>query len=566
MHTPDAIETTTLLDTARSYLSAGLCVLPAIGLEKRPAVAQWKQFQTHRPTEEELRGWFGPHTALCMVMGRVSQNAELLDFDQLAELYPAWRELVESEAPGLADRLVRERSQNSGLHGVYRCMALVPGGEKLAQRAVRTADDKPVTIHGKNYKPRWANDHWEVVLTLIETRGEGNICVCHPSPGYVLEQGRFEELPVLTAEEREVLVRAARSLDELPPKAEPTQCSAPEAGGRPGDDYNERGDVRALLLKHGWALVKPGENEYWRRPGKDRGWSATLRGRVFYCFSSNAAPFEEQHAYAPFSVYTLLEHGGDFGKAAATLRGEGYGAAPSCSDDVDLSRFQCGEQAPASTTDILTPPPEAWPDPEPIPDALPPVMPFDEALLPASVRPWIMDIAERMQCPPDFPAVGAMIALASLVGRKLAIRPKQHDDWTVVPNLWGAIIGPPSVMKSPPLKEVLKPLHRLVVQAQKSYEQAVLAYENEASIEKLKRSALEAQIKGAMKARKDYDELVRQMESLASPERPTRRRYAINDTTVEKLQQLLNENPNGLLVQRDELIGFLRYLDRDGQE
>ena len=33
----------------------------------------------------------------------------------------------------------------------------------------------------------------------------------------------------------------------------------------------------------------PGENEYWRRPGKDKGWSATLKDRVFYVFSSSAA-------------------------------------------------------------------------------------------------------------------------------------------------------------------------------------------------------------------------------------------------------------------------------------
>jgi hypothetical protein len=50
--------------------------------------------------------------------------------------------------------------------------------------------------------------------------------------------------------------------------------------------------VHAVLLKHGWTLVKPGGNEYWRRPGKDRGWSATLKDRVFFCFTSGAPPFE----------------------------------------------------------------------------------------------------------------------------------------------------------------------------------------------------------------------------------------------------------------------------------
>jgi len=43
---------------------------------------------------------------------------------------------------------------------------------------------------------------------------------------------------------------------------------------------------------------------------------------------------------------------------------------------------------------------------------------------------------------------------------------------------------------------------------------------------------------------------------------PRERRYVVNDTTVEKLGELLNQNPNGLLLFRDELSGFLRLMAR----
>ncbi len=68
--------------------------------------------------------------------------------------------------------------------------------------------------------------------------------------------------------------------------------------------------------------------------------------------------------------------------------------------------------------------PADWPDPQPLPEELPPVAPFEFSLLPDSLRPWIEDIAERIQCPPDYPAVAAMIALAGVLGRKVGIRPK----------------------------------------------------------------------------------------------------------------------------------------------
>ncbi|MHC4961725.1 MAG: DUF3987 domain-containing protein, partial [Planctomycetota bacterium] len=103
----------------------------------------------------------------------------------------------------------------------------------------------------------------------------------------------------------------------------------------------------------------------------------------------------------------------------------------------------------------------AWPDPQSLDHGLPSVLPFDYKLLPETLRDWISDIAERMQCPPDFPAVTSMIALGGVVGRQMSIRPKKFDDWTVVPNLWGALIGRPSMMKTPPLKSTLTPLDML---------------------------------------------------------------------------------------------------------
>ena len=59
---------------------------------------------------------------------------------------------------------------------------------------------------------------------------------------------------------------------------------------------------------------------------------------MLYVFSSNAAPFESQRAYGRFSVYALLEHGGDFALAASALRAEGYGStSPEVLAGVDLS-------------------------------------------------------------------------------------------------------------------------------------------------------------------------------------------------------------------------------------
>ena len=84
-----------------------------------------------------------------------------------------------------------------------------------------------------------------------------------------------------------------------------------------------------------------------------------------------------------------------------------------------------------------TPQGAPWPEPQPVSQGRPPVPPFGRDLLPAALAPWVADIADRVQCPPDFVAVGVMAA-AAVIGRQIAIRPKRQDDWAVVPNLWGS--------------------------------------------------------------------------------------------------------------------------------
>ncbi|MBI3467952.1 MAG: DUF3987 domain-containing protein, partial [Planctomycetes bacterium] len=210
---------------------------------------------------------------------------------------------------------------------------------------------------------------------------------------------------------------------------------------------------------------------------------------------------------------------------------------------------------------------DPWPDAQPLPNEILPVMPFDAELLPEAFRPWIVDIAARVQCPIDFPAVSAMVGLAGVVGRKVGIRPKRHDDWLVVPNLWGAVIGRPGIMKTPATQEPMKPLKRLEIEAAKRHTQELSEFALRAIVRDVRRKETENKIRKAIKAGSE-DEAEQLASGLLDGERsqPVRKRYLVNDSTVEKLGVILNENPNGVTVYRDELIGLLRSLDKEGQE
>jgi len=205
-----------------------------------------------------------------------------------------------------------------------------------------------------------------------------------------------------------------------------------------------------------------------------------------------------------------------------------------------------------------------WPEPTPLPNALPPVDAFDAELLPVALRAWVMDIAHRMQCPADFPAVAALVALSSLIGARAVIQPKARDDWQVVPNLWGAVVGRPGVKKSPALSEALKPLHRLQAAEFELHKAAHDAWELDCKVAAMQGDDNERKAKGL--ANKDPAAARALLQPVDTPAEPLARRLIVNDATVEKLGELMEQNPWGTLSYRDELYGLLTSLDKQGQE
>jgi putative DNA primase/helicase len=331
---------------AEAYKRGGLSLIPIrADATKRPACEllpeiwsetkqrfthPWGGYRKRRPTNAELRAWFRVpflQYGMAILGGAISGNLEIIDLDNWDVVAP-WMQLVEQQAPGLLDELVLVRTPRPGLHAYYRCPT-ISGSQKLARVPDPESDGK---------KPK----------TVIETKSEGGYCLAPPSPSGCHPTGRkytvvssrgLDDIPTITAEQRDILLDCARQLNqwERPkPAPRPVVRSQTQAygGKRPGDDFNARADWSDILGPHGWTLQGQGAGEidYWCRPGKDFGASATTNyegSGLLYVFSSNASPFDEGRPYSKFHAYVLLEHGGDFNAAARALARRGYGSRTS---------------------------------------------------------------------------------------------------------------------------------------------------------------------------------------------------------------------------------------------
>jgi hypothetical protein len=211
-----------------------------------------------------------------------------------------------------------------------------------------------------------------------------------------------------------------------------------------------------------------------------------------------------------------------------------------------------------------------WMQPIPLPWSMQPVKSLDENLIPSPLRGWLIDTAERMQIPPDFSVAAAIVALGSIIGRGCGIHPRQHDDWLVTPNLWGCGVGRPSMMKTPAISAAFQPID-LLEQDAKNHHVASMA---EFNFDMLVRDEAEKSFKVLVKksiSSGDSEAIERLKNQYCTDQctyntAPVRRRFTTSDSTPEKICHLLNENPRGILIKRDELIGWLASLDREGRE
>ena len=209
-----------------------------------------------------------------------------------------------------------------------------------------------------------------------------------------------------------------------------------------------------------------------------------------------------------------------------------------------------------------------WTEPRALPDPLPEVMPYDSELLPAIVGDAVADVAHRMQSPPDYVACALLVAMGAVVGNRIGIRPKQNDLWLVVPNLWGCIIGRPSMKKSPSAAFAEGLIRFIEDQDRKRIEPEIENAKCSELLAEHRKKVIEKELRVAVQdneCQEKQNDLAKSLLANEAIELPSSRRIITTDSTMPKLVDLLNENPLGMALWRDELISWMRGLDREDQ-
>jgi hypothetical protein len=187
-----------------------------------------------------------------------------------------------------------------------------------------------------------------------------------------------------------------------------------------------------------------------------------------------------------------------------------------------------------------------------------PYTPFPVAYLPEPLRDYAWETACALGTDPAYLALPCLAVAAGLIGNARSARLK--GTWTEPSVLWCVVVADSGSLKSPAWAEAVDPARPLDEQKRRETDEEMARYQ-------VAREARSARMREARRARRAAGQGGPEAVP-PEPRRPAERRAVVCDVTVERLAELLADNPKGLLLARDELSGWLggyrRYRGRDG--
>lgn len=177
-----------------------------------------------------------------------------------------------------------------------------------------------------------------------------------------------------------------------------------------------------------------------------------------------------------------------------------------------------------------------------------PSPPFPAKVLPEPVASFVVNSARALGCDSSFVGLPLLVGLASAIGNSREIQLKRG--WREPAILWGAIIGESGSTKSPALELALRAISRRQDRQMLEHREALAKWEGENQVFEAKRANWNKKATANPESAESPPE---------GPQAPVCQRCSIKDTTIEAMVKLLQDNPRGLLMIRDELAGWLHF-------
>lgn len=173
--------------------------------------------------------------------------------------------------------------------------------------------------------------------------------------------------------------------------------------------------------------------------------------------------------------------------------------------------------------------------------------PFPVHLLPPEMAEYILETARMLSCDAGYVVLSSIVTMAAAIGNSRVC--SLNDEWPEPSVVWGCLVAENSTLKSPAGDKGCRPLEDLHDEFVRGNVESEKQFKKEMEIWKLNGTA-----KKPDKAEHVPDPM---------PEQAPKKRIKVKDITVEKLVEIMAENPKGIALVTDELASwfgsFTRY-------
>jgi len=365
------------------------------------------------------------------------------------------------------------------------------------------------TICVGNIKIAKLKGHKEAIL---ESRGKGGYVWIYDQ--FIQGKGYFD-IKYISDEDRDCIWTISKMYNfidtpkyDVPAKVEKEHF---EAEIKVWDDYNNKTSIFDLISSE-FAVVKKLSN---KTVIKRNGAKSPHSGYVFdnskcmYLFSTGTQ-YPHEKLLTPFSIYAIQKHAGDYGRAASDLYKQGFG-----------SRFKPKKQ----TENHL-----------PIPAEKISTVDFPIDIFPTFIQRYLLEVSDTLNANIDFLGGGFLWVCSLCVGNSIKLEVKKG--WVESGIVWIVLVGKAGVGKTHTIKAVTDPLEILSGIEVRKYAKQMEKYEA-------------------------YMQLSKKDKDLAEEiKRPKKTKFIADDITIEALTELHDANPNGIGILRDELVGWIKDMNK----
>lgn len=140
---------------------------------------------------------------------------------------------------------------------------------------------------------------------------------------------------------------------------------------------------------------------------------------------------------------------------------------------------------------------------------------------------------ETYQLPIDYHCTAILVAASTAIGNAYCAKYKSREIYPC--NLFTCIVGPPGIGKTPAMKFGMYPIYNIERRYRKLHNEKMIAWQQKCEV-----------------ARQQNDTL---------PKAPKSMDVVVKDSTVEAINQILEYNPKGVVLDQDELLAWVKGMN-----